>query len=150
MSFEFQNISAQSESGPLSLISTTTCHGISILEQLRRKKTTTAFLGCSSSAYPSFIKSQCYTIFVRPIAEYVSIIWDCVTQKYTCIYELEMVHKTAARLVTGDYITTSSITKMLKDIQWSTLLERRRKKRSPWLTVFCNFLLRHHRKLVPS
>jgi hypothetical protein len=40
--------------------------------------------------------------------EYVCVIWDPVTQKN--IRELEMVQRRAARFVTGDYRTTSSVT----------------------------------------
>jgi hypothetical protein len=43
--------------------------------------------------------------------EYACIIWDPVTQKN--IRELEMVQRRAARFVTGDYRTTSSVTQML-------------------------------------
>lgn len=38
-----------------------------------------------------------------------------------------MVQRTAACLVTGNYITTSVITKMFKDLQWPILQENRQK-----------------------
>ena len=70
-----------------------------------------AFLSRNISSCPSKIKAQCYTTLVRPIMEYACIIWDPVTQKN--IRELEMVQRRAARFVTGDYRTTSSVTQML-------------------------------------
>ena len=83
-----------------------------------------AFLSRNISSCPSKIKSQCYTTLVRPIMEYACIIWDPVTQKN--IRELEMVQRRAARFVTGDYRTTSSVTRMLAALQWTELQQRRK------------------------
>ena len=49
--------------------------------------------------------------------EYACIIWDPVPQKN--IRELEMVQRKAARFVTGDYRTTSNVTRMLEVMQWT-------------------------------
>jgi hypothetical protein len=57
--------------------------------------------------------------------EYACIIWDPVTQKN--IRELEMVQRRAARIVTGDYRTTSSVTRMLEALQWTELQQRRKR-----------------------
>ena len=38
-----------------------------------------------------------------------------------------MVQRKAARMVTGDYRTTSSVTEMIQKLGWTTLEERRRK-----------------------
>jgi hypothetical protein len=77
-----------------------------------------AFLSRNISSGPSKIKAQCYTTLVRPTMEYACIIWDPVTQKN--IRELEMVQRRAARFVTEDYRTTSSMTQMLA-LQWTEL-----------------------------
>lgn len=83
-----------------------------------------AFLRRNISSCPSKIKEQCYVTLVRPIMEYASVIWDPVTQSN--INQLEMVQRRAARFVTGDYKTTSSVTSMLSQLNWDTLQERRR------------------------
>ena len=71
------------------------------------------------------VKAQCYTTLVRPIMEYACIIWEPVTQKN--IRELEMVQRRAARFVTVDYRTTSSVTQMLDALQWTELQQRRKR-----------------------
>ena len=42
------------------------------------------------------------------------------------IYKLEMVQRRAARFVSGDNRTTSSVTTMLKELEWPTLQQRRK------------------------
>ena len=102
-----------------------------------------AFLRRNISTCPSTIKVQCYTTLVRPIVEYAAIIWDPVTQRN--IYELEMVQRRAARFVTGNYRTTCSVTKMLQDLQWPTLQDRRRKAKVTML-----YRTVHHLVAIPS
>ena len=60
---------------------------------------------------------------VRPIVEYSSILWDPLTSSNIC--KLEMVQRRYARFVCGDYRTTSSVTEMVNQLQWTTLQERR-------------------------
>ena len=43
------------------------------------------------------------------------------------IRELEMVQRRAARFVTGDYRTTSSVTQMVDALQWTELQQRRKR-----------------------
>ena len=50
---------------------------------------------------------------------------DPVTQKN--IRELEMVQRRAACFVTGNYRTTSSVTRMLEALQWTELQQRRKR-----------------------
>ena len=52
-------------------------------------------------------------------------LYQTVTQRN--IRDLEMVQRRAARFVIGDYRTTSSVTQMLEQLQWSTLQERRKR-----------------------
>jgi hypothetical protein len=84
-----------------------------------------AFLSRNISSCPSKIKAQCYTTLVIPIMEYACIIWDSVTQKN--IRDLEMVQRRAARFVTGDYRTTSSVTRMPEAVHWTELQQRRKR-----------------------
>lgn len=101
-----------------------------------------ACLRRSISTCPNTTKAQCYTTLVRPKVEYASIKSDPVTEKH---YELEMVQRRAARFVTGNYRTTSSVTKMLKDLQLPTLQERKRKAKVNTL-----YRIVHHLIEIPS
>ena len=85
------------------------------------------------------VKAQCYTTLVRPIMEYACIIWEPVTQKN--IRELEMVQRRAARFVTGDYRTTSSVTRMLEALQWTKLQQRRKRANVIMLYRIVNHLI---------
>ena len=60
---------------------------------------------------------------VRPVLEYALTILDPYTQ--TNINKLEAVQRRAARFVTGDYRTTSSVSEIITDLGWETLLQRR-------------------------
>ena len=51
------------------------------------------------------------------------VVWDPITQKDT--NKIEMVQRRAARFVYGDYRTTSSVTSMLRSLQWDPLQHRR-------------------------
>ena len=71
----------------------------------------------------SEIKAQSYKIYVRPILEYGSIVWDPYTE--TNIKKLEMVQRKAARFIFNDWRYTSSPTTMLQDLSLPTLQQRR-------------------------
>ena len=114
------------------------------------------------------VKDTAYTTLVRPI------IGICECHNYgiftnsTNIENL-MVQWWAARWVKQDYRLTSSVTDMMKDLQWSTLHDRRKYSR---LIIFYKFLhqdptdisipeyylyhslshftrLSHHQRLIP-
>ena len=80
-----------------------------------------------------------YTTLARPIFEYASVVWDPHLQ--CLIDKIEMVQRRAARWVKLDYRQTSSVTDMMNDLQWSTLLERKKYSR---LTFFINFYTMTH------
>ena len=82
-----------------------------------------AFLRRNIHSCPKHIKKKCYEIYVRPILEYSSSVWDPYTHKN--INKLETVQRRAARFVTGNYDQRSSVSSMLKDINWVPLEERR-------------------------
>ena len=66
---------------------------------------------------------QSYQTLVRPILEYASSAWDPHTQQN--IDKLEAVQRRAARFVTWDYRTTSSVSDMVFNLGWETLQQRR-------------------------
>ena len=60
---------------------------------------------------------------VRPHIEYASSVWDPHLKDLT--NKLEMIQRRAARFVNNDYRRTSSVTAMLKDLDWPSLKDRR-------------------------
>ena len=77
---------------------------------------------------PRSVKRKAYTACVLPIIEYASSCWAPTSQKSN--NTLEMVQHNAAKFVTncypqkGDY-TKFSITKLLNELKWDSLEERR-------------------------
>ena len=68
------------------------------------------------------IKDRCYKIFIQPILEYASIIWSPYYDKY--INKLEAVQRRMARFVCNEYGFVS-VTKLLENLSWPTLQQRR-------------------------
>jgi hypothetical protein len=70
-----------------------------------------------------------YQTMVRPSLEYASSVWDPYHQNMKKI--LEGVQRRAARFVTGNYRDHSpgSMTHMIHQLQWDTLVVRRRTSR---------------------
>ena len=86
---------------------------------------------------------------VRPIVEYSSIIWDPLTSSN--IRKLEMVQRRYARFVFGDYRTTSSVTEMVNQLQWTTLQERRAQAKAVMMFRIVNNLVDvPHTYLTPT
>ena len=82
-----------------------------------------AFLQRNLSRCPRPVKEQAYKTYVHPILEYASTVWDPRTIELT--NQLEMVQRMAARFVTADYRRRHSVTVLLNQLQWQTLLQRR-------------------------
>ena len=72
-------------------------------------------------------KETAYMTMVRPTVEYASTVWDPYEKSH--INKLEMVQRRGARFVTHRYHNRSSVTDMLKDLQWTTLETRRKEAR---------------------
>ena len=84
------------------------------------------------------VKSQCYKTYVHPIVEYASVAWDPVGEgKQQLRHQIEMVQRRAARFVTGDWRTTSSVSAMINTLQWQTLEQRRLQSRLIFLHKYC-------------
>ena len=75
------------------------------------------------TACSSHVKKKCFESYVRPILEYSSSVWDPHTK--TNINKLEKVQRRAARYITKKYDYQSSVNKMLVDLDWVPLEERR-------------------------
>ena len=60
---------------------------------------------------------------MRPILEFASTVWDPHTIELT--NQLEVVQRRAARFVTADYRRRQSVTVLLNQLQWQTLLQLR-------------------------
>ena len=82
-----------------------------------------AFLRRNLHHCPRPTKSLYYLTLIRPLTEYSAVIWDPHTAEN--IRKLEMIQRTTARMVYADYQTTSSVSTMLNQLQWTTLQERR-------------------------
>ncbi|XP_077999769.1 uncharacterized protein LOC144452542 [Glandiceps talaboti] len=77
-------------------------------------------------------KEIAYKTLVRPRLEYCSTIWDPYQKTHQ--EQLEKVQRRAARFVTNDYRRTTSITAILKTLDWESLQNRRTKSRL--VTIF--------------
>ena len=88
---------------------------------------TRAFLNRNLSSCSRHVRDLTYKTYVRPQLEYASTVWDPSTRKN--VNQLEQVQRHAARYVTGNYDTNSSVTAMLRDLEWPTLEQRRHHSR---------------------
>ena len=84
---------------------------------------TLGFLKRNIKVHNKDLKSTAYTTLVRPQLEYASTVWSPHTA--TDITKLEAVQRRSARLATRDYQRTSSVTQMIKDLNWHTLEQPR-------------------------
>ena len=86
---------------------------------------------CSQST-----KAKAYKALVRPHLEYAAAVID--PHQTNHIQMLDRVQRRAARFVVNDFRRTSSVTKMLNDLQWEPLSDRRQTAR------LCQFYQIHH------
>ena len=71
-------------------------------------------------------KSNAYTALVRPTLEYCSSVWDPHTKEH--IQKVGKIQRRAARMVFNDYDweNKTSVTKLMKDLNWGMLSTRRK------------------------
>ena len=112
----------------------------SFVEKIVRKANRSlGFIKRNLSMYPKEIKCAAYYTLVRPQLEYASVAWDPhhKTQKES----IERVQKKAARFVANEHSReVGSMTKLLRDLQWSSLEACRAVAR---LTFFYQILKKH-------
>ena len=93
----------------------------------RKANGTRAFLSRNLSHCSQKVKEAAYTMFIRPSVEFASSTWDPHTQRN--IRKVEQVQRSAARFVVGDYQRSSSVSDMIKSLNWPSLQERRLQSR---------------------
>ena len=72
-------------------------------------------------------REKAYKMLVRPKVEYSASVWDPHTKDQ--ISSIEKIQRRAARVVSNDHRKTSSVSKMLKELDWPTLENRRKAAR---------------------
>ena len=90
-----------------------------------KASSTLCFLQRHLKSCPPKVKEQCYNTYVRPTLEYACSVWDPYLKKD--INKLEKVQRRAARFVTNNYDFKTDCSKILKDLNWTPLSERRAK-----------------------
>ena len=74
---------------------------------------------------PQDVKEMVYKGLMRPVLEYANPVWD--PHEIVVQEELEKVQNRAARFATGNYnFETGSMTSILEQLGWGSLLKRRK------------------------
>ena len=94
-----------------------------ISTSVNRARQKLGFIRRNTRGMSRSVKDTAYKTLVRPHLEYASAVWDPFTRQD--IHKLEQVQRSAARLVTGDFRRSSSVTGMLEDLKWEPLFQRR-------------------------
>ena len=69
-------------------------------------------------------KTKCYNVFIRPIIEYASSVWNPINQT-TLISRLEMVQRKSIRWICSDWRRVTSVTSLRESLGMKTLETRR-------------------------
>ncbi len=88
---------------------------------------------------PRTTKAEAYKTLVRPVVEYASSIWSPHTTKNK--EKVESVQRKGARYVMSDWQQKSSVTEMLRILEWHTLEQRRQQARLLMLFKIINGLV---------
>ena len=105
----------------------------------KKANDTTAFLRRNLSNCPQHIKDTCYKTFARHQLEYAATVWSPHTE--INIAKLEGAQRRAARFVRNDYNYTSSVTEMMRAIEWESLQQRRQQAKSIMMYHIVNSLV---------
>ena len=84
------------------------------------------FLKCHLSKCSSNVKASAYLLMVRPLMEYACVVWD---PHYNPKYQSWKRFKDVLRWVLSDYSYHSSVSSMLKHLNWLPLAKRRKQQR---------------------
>ena len=102
---------------------------------------------------PKSVKSKAYVATVLPILEYASSCWAPTSKSLN--HALEMVHHNAAKFVTSKYPRkkddyTFSISKIMQELDWDSLEERRNQARLAMAYKITSGLLILEPSLMPK
>ena len=89
----------------------------------KKANQTLGFLLQNIRVYNNYLKSTAFKTLVRPQLEYASTVWSPYTDQD--INKLESVQRRDAKWVTRDYRYKSSVSAMIRDLNWRTLDQRR-------------------------
>ena len=89
-----------------------------------RANSTLGFLRRNLRRCPVKLKETAYITLVRSTLEYAAPVWDPHLARDCDL--LAKIQRKSARFVKGDHRTTSSVTKMMHDLGWRDLSDRRR------------------------
>ena len=94
-----------------------------ITASIKKANSALFFLKRNINSCPKHIKEQCYFTYVRSKLEYACSVWDPHLKED--INNIEKIQRRAARFVTNSYDYKINCNKLLKDLQWIPLSERR-------------------------
>ena len=95
----------------------------------KKANSTLGFIKRNLKHCPESSRKTAYLALVRSTLEYSSVVWDPILVKD--INKLEKVQRQAARFITGNYSSRDQgcVTKMLQDLDLSSLQDRRKNNR---------------------
>ena len=108
------------------------------------------FIKRNVSNCPQELREMAYLSLVRSQLEYACVAWD--PHKIKDISNLEKVQRKAARFVKQDYSKYSSVTRMIQELGWKNLQDRRKDIRLTMLYKIANDIANVPNKeiLIPS
>ena len=115
-----------------------------------RSSSTLGLLKRNLSKCPQKLREQAYISLIRSRLEYCAAVWDPYLIKDINI--LEAIQRRAARFVIQDYSRFTSVSSLLKDLDWAPLKDRRRDIRLAMLfkIVKCNMPVQTDAVLLPA